>query len=230
MILLGKNPGLVSKHSNTGTSPGLQEEEYLLSSILKQASLGHIDIPQENMEIEEAEKPILDTDSTTSSSSNHSSSKGESEKDGLAYIAGYLAKKHRLKYPHLGQYTYQTEKANALHSCSMPSWIQSLSFGGLTQPSDEWTQQVTLMDKYFQKYHRQEFCDKKDVIKKTTEYIATKVTDVPKELIHSFARQRIFVRIKFLNLKKDETKSLKRKASINDARRKISKKFKKILN
>lgn len=54
-----------------------------------------------------------------------------SEKDGLIYIAGYLAKRHLTKYPHLGEFTYKTDEATSLHSYNMPSWLQSLSYGDL---------------------------------------------------------------------------------------------------
>lgn len=228
MIILGKNPGLVSSHSNIEGSPGIEHEEYLLANALKQAELGSITIPAESFE-DQPEDRLFDSESTTSSSSIHSKDnlKEESEKDGLAYIAGYLAKKLKEKHPELGKYTYQINEGINMHSYGhFPSWIKNLSFGGLIQPSDEWLDQVQRMDKYFVKLHKDNFKFKKHIIKRTTRYISTKVTDVQNELVASFARQRVFVRIKFLNIKKEEKQTEKRKAS-SDVLRKQIKKMKK---
>lgn len=229
MILLGKNPGLVTAHSNVGSSPGIEHEEYLLASALKQAKLGNIKITEEDCN---DQHDRIDSESMTSSSSSHSKDtlQGESEKDGLAYIAGYLAKKHRDSHPDLGKYTYTLNESINQHNYShFPSWIQNLSFGGLIQPSDEWLDHVTKMDKYFQKFHKDTFYFKKNIIKKTAEYILSKVKDVPKELVKSFCRQRVFVRIKFLNVKREQKQAEKRKASSNILRKNI-KKMKKIVN
>ena len=42
-------------------------------------------------------------------------------------------------------------------------------------------------------------------------YIKKYVNDIPPELVKEFCRQRIFIRIKFMNLKKEETKLEKEK-------------------
>lgn len=108
----------------------------------------------------------------------------------------------------MGKYTHEgiAEVIN-LHSYShFPSWIQNLSFGGLIQPSDKWLDQVSKMDKYFLKLHNDNFSFKKNIVRETTKYRVGKVNDVPKELITSFCRQRVFVRIKFLNIKKQKSK------------------------
>lgn len=230
MILLGKNPGLVTANSNVETSLGIQNEEYLLATALKQAKLGNIEIAEESSNDHLRDR--IDSESTTSSSSIHSkdSLKGESEKDGLAYIAGYLAKKHKESHPDLGKYTYKIDKGISQHSYShFPSWIQNLSFGGLIEPSDKWLDYVNKMDTYFQKLHKNNFHFTKNIVKRTTQYILSKVTDVPKELVTSFCRQRVFVRIKFLNIKKEEKQAEKRKASSDILRKKI-KKIKKTVN
>jgi hypothetical protein len=58
-----------------------------------------------------------------------------SENDGLVYLLGYLAKKHLKENPEFGCYTHQSNESLNLHSYVLPSWIQSLSFGGLIPPS-----------------------------------------------------------------------------------------------
>lgn len=235
MILLGKNPGLVTIHSNIQDSPGLAEEDYLLASVIKQAKLGNIQIKKDVCEISGLDENI-DTQSSTSSSSFSSSTsdKNESERDGLIYIAGFLAKKHKTQYPHLGEYSHITKEAFNFHSYARcPSFIQNLSYGGLIEPSEEWKQQVFKMDKYFQKFHKDKFSVKKEIVKKTTEYICSKLVDIPKELVKSFSQQRMFIRIKFLNMKQSEEKQKKRKGSSYSSvekGNKLIKKMKKIVN
>ena len=205
MILLGKNPGIVQTNSNVETSPELEQEEYLLVSALQQAHIETLQLPEPHNIVN-----IAQSESSASSGSTiMSSEKDASEKDGLIYIAGYLGKRHLTKYPHLGQFTYKTDEATSLHSYNMPSWLQSLSYGGLVQPSNEWVEQVNTMESYFQKFHKNKFKRGKGIIARTGKYIRKYLNDIPPELVKEFCRQRIFIRIKFLNLKK-ETK-LRRK-------------------
>lgn len=171
MLLLGKNPGIVHCHANVETSPGIEDNYYVLAAALKQAKIGDLKIAA--VESSKNLNDTMESESTTSSSSisSYLSEKHQSEKDGLSYIAGYLAKKHKEIYPYLGDYLYKKDTA---HNYCIPSWIQNLSFGCLTQPSEEWSQQVIKMDKYFQKMHKDEFCDLKEIVKRTTEYVAKK--------------------------------------------------------
>lgn len=84
------------------------------------------------------------------------------------------------------------------------------------------------MENIFIELHKETFCFLTNVIEKTTEYVAKKMNELPFVLVKSsFCRQRIFVRIKFLNLKKKE-KSKKRVLPQVD--REISKKMKKIVS
>lgn len=138
-----------------------------------------------------------------------------------------MARKHKEKYANLGNYTYQLKETASLHNYAIPSWVQSLSFGGLTEPAEEWLQ-VTKMDKYFIRFHPEKFSFSKEILKKTTNQIFTKIKEVPIDLVKSFCRQRIFVRIKYLNFQNEDLKSEKRKATTIS--KKVSKKFKKIIN
>lgn len=78
MIILGKNPGLVTSHSNIEGSPGIENEAYLLARVLKQANLGNINIEDPKDQLDEK----FDSESTSSSSSIVSKDgiRGESEK------------------------------------------------------------------------------------------------------------------------------------------------------
>jgi hypothetical protein len=106
----------------------------------------------------------------------------QSEEDGLTYIAEYLARKHQKEFPELGCYSYKNEPIN-LHSYSMPSWVQSLSFGGLTQPSNSWLESVKILEKYFKRLHKNSFKFKNNIITLTAEFLMKKVPEVHKTLI-----------------------------------------------
>ncbi|KAJ8933836.1 hypothetical protein NQ314_013758 [Rhamnusium bicolor] len=207
MILLEKNPGMVHTHSNVVTSIGTEKEEYLLASAMKQVKIGNITIEKPENILED----VADSSSSSSSTSwdMSSVSRTASEKDGLIYIAHYLAKKHLKDHPYLGQYTYESKEVINLHSYSIPSWIENLSFGCLG--SDKWAQQVEEMEKYFNKFHKENFRQGKYIVKRTINYITKKVNEmqISHELIKSFCRQRVFVRIKFLNMKRHEYKEKK---------------------
>lgn len=229
MILLGKNPGLVTVNANTQESA---VEDYLLASALKQATMGDIEIEKDYCIHKSSDSTIKTTripsSSSRSTDSLESNEAEDSERDGLIYIAGFLAKKHKEKYPELGKYTYETQNTN-LHDYTLPSFLQHLSFGGLMDPSEEWKAKVFKMDKYFQKFHNDSFMVKKNIVEKTTDYLSTKIADVPEELLKSFCKLRVIVRIKFLNKKQEQEKQKKRQAS-DDKGNRILKKMKKIVN
>lgn len=206
MIILGKNPGVVQKNTNV---QGEQDEEFLLSSALNKAGIKATINIQELSNPEESDTDKFSETSSTSSSMSASLNK-ICEKDGLVYIAGFLARKHHKEFPELGSYTYENEAKN-MHSYAMPSWVQSLSFGGLTEPSLSWKENVEKMDKWFIKLHRNNFKFKTNIVKRTSHFIFRKVSNILYKLVYSFVKQRVFIRIKYINTKKDETSSVKRK-------------------
>ena len=224
MILLGKNPGIVQRNTNVAIE---KDGNYLLSTAFKKASLTKFKVTPPILEDRPGETDLEQatcSPSTSSASSNslediHVFSRPDSENDGLLYVAGYLARKFQTKYSTLGSYTYQNEPRE-LHTYSMPSWVQSLSFGGLTEPSDSWAKNVEVMNKFFIKYHKETFKAKKNIVKNTVKYISKKCTqlgtEVPLELIRGFVRQRIFIRIKYLNQQVKAETSKKRGASYQD--------------
>lgn len=136
MILLGKNPGLVQKQTNVMVE---EENEFLLTLALKKAKIQCDTVPQPHLE-SVVEDTGSDISLASSSSSSTTSATNLPEKDGLIYIAGYLAKKFKEKYPTLGEYSYKTKEY--FHTYCMPSWVQHLLFGGLIEPSDQWKDQV----------------------------------------------------------------------------------------
>lgn len=96
------------------------------------------------------------------------------EIDGMEYVAGFITRKFLRNYPHLGDYT--NNKYTEIHSYALPSWVQSLSFGGLVKPSECWLKIVLIMDKYFRKFHKDTFYTGKRIIERTTDYIKASST------------------------------------------------------
>jgi hypothetical protein len=173
MILLGKNPGIVQAHANVQSLPGMEEEQYLVTKAFQQAKIGELPVK----EPEVLEKEMFDVTSNTSFNSTAStvSMINVTEKDGLLYVAGYLAKKHQNEFPDLGITTENINTSLTVRSYNIPSWIQSLSYRGLTQPSQQWLDNVHKMEKRFRKRHEDNYKAGPNIIRKTTDYIVKKV-------------------------------------------------------
>lgn len=152
------------------------------------------------------------------------------EEDGFQYVAGWIARKFKNEFPELGSIT----KANEEHKYTLPSWLDHLSFGGLTTPSNEWMQVVKLIENEFNIYNGKEKLNNSPNISKIlTDKIMKKQTAFPQKIIKAYILQRIFIRIKYLNLKIKEdkfNKLIKRKNYNTDIEGyKNSKKMKKII-
>lgn len=78
------------------------------------------------------------------------------------------------------------------------------------------------------KFHKDSFKVKKNIVKNTMQYLSKKVTDVPEELLESFCKLRVMIRIKFFIRKKEQEKQKKRSSGDKDNR--IVKKMKKVMN
>jgi hypothetical protein len=84
MIILGKNPGILSSHVNTQE---VEPQEYLSAKVFENAELTVSLNPSDN---------LAEISLSISSSSSNSSNDGrntETTNDALQYIAGYIAKK-----------------------------------------------------------------------------------------------------------------------------------------
>lgn len=104
MIILGKNPGIVSKQANTTDT---NNEEFMIARTFKQIDL-KIYNEKENYE---------DTDSSTDTLSESSFSEiiiedqNEMNRDAIEYLAGWVAKKYRLQFSEFGSTTTQYNNA-----------------------------------------------------------------------------------------------------------------------
>lgn len=229
MITLGKNSGLI-KAVNTKE----QEDtiEFVCAQMFKQADL-------EMFWDEDVLDEIGQIDVNLSESNDESSSSDPtlgtfqmavtkaSEADGLHYVAGYIAKKFVKKIPELGNYTHELQTKN-INNYSVPTWIQHLSFGGLIEPSDMWKKEIQNLEVAFINFHTNGNIRRgKSIIKRTANYLK-KESNFFEDAVEEFAKQRVFMRIKHLNMINKENQHKRRAASVHE--RVGSKKMKKITN
>lgn len=113
--------------------------------------------------------------------------------DGLNYIAGWMAKKLRKKCPELGSYTY-AKSAN--------TWVNELSLGGLTEPTEDFNKKISILENEFQKYCKKGVPKCPGIKKKLVLHMEKKVGCLPNDEIELFIRRRLIMRVKFLNKQK----------------------------
>lgn len=214
MILSGKGCQ-ISKSFNTNP---LEEPEFVFASVLRTANIA-VNIERPTSQETEASEDS-DTASTCSSLTATKQKFGESE--GLKYIAGYVARKFLKDRPDIGSGTKD------INHREIPSWLQYLSFGAPIEPSDSFFNSIKQLEEQFNKFHgKKRIRCGKNVVKRTARFLSKKCDTLDSDVIHEFSRQRIFLRIKYFNVRLQE-KSLKRKMTATGS--KTAKKSKRIVN
>lgn len=164
------------------------------------------------------------------------------------YLAGWIAWKYKKSYPEFSKSkretlpSYVTDHTYAKRiGIQSSSWIDRVSYGGLTKPTDEVLQWVRRMEHVFIQTHGDEFTDRVNIKKRLISELEAECTDVPSLVINLYARSRIYMRCKFLNKQREEKaillKILKRQAvkrkslrdTLDDASRAKIKKMQKIV-
>ncbi|KAG5864847.1 hypothetical protein JTB14_002944 [Gonioctena quinquepunctata] len=77
------------------------------------------------------------------------------EEDGLNYLSGWLARKINKTYPEMGDYTYMLKHEE--HSYQKPSWVNELSYGGLTELSNKLLKNIRILEMHFKKINKRLF-------------------------------------------------------------------------
>ena len=142
-IILGANPGSVFSNCNTEDHDGTEFLIYRTpkkSGILPSnnincgASQGNVSL---NPVVQVEEKtPVRDSssrfaDSQLIAGQTRQTLQKIQDRVALQYIAGYIARKYKKQFPTFGDFTYKSSNTEG-----PPDWLQFLSYGGLSRPSD----------------------------------------------------------------------------------------------
>ena len=214
LITLGRN---LQGHLKTGqnTIEFEDEDQFLITKIFKSCFKSN---NSDNIDIS------LSSISTISSVSSTMTNMTLTEDDAFRYVMGYLAKKFRGKYPELGSFTYkQAENEN-------PDFVQMISYGGLTNPSEDFMSTAKKMEKMFRKIHlvnkdsdlkdkkvqksaqnlrKIEFRHRNNVVKSTIQQMKPHFPDVEQDLLEAFVIQRVNIRTAHMNKQLQEDKYIK---------------------
>ena len=138
--------------------------------------------------------------------------------EGFYYWCGWLAAKFRLKYRDLGL-GMPTAELEAHGSQSpfgqIPAWLGTISRGGLTVPSESFKELLLNFEDIFHSLHGNEISYEKGVVRTLRKKISEVYPEVPEDLVRSYARSRLFLRMRFLNFqwKEEKAAAAKRKAA-----------------
>ncbi|KAF0759977.1 THAP-type domain-containing protein [Aphis craccivora] len=185
MIILGKNPGVVTNKSNTIVN---NEKEFMVAKTFK---LANIRIDDEHFDKEDG------------GSDTHTASENESE-----IKTGWVAKKYRSTIPEIGCTTTEFNKTKTLpgHDYMIPSWINHLSYGGLIIPSDYFKKIIFRAEQLFNKFTKYQ-------VPKGSNLMWSPVEEKFKKVILTYIKQRIIILMKYFNYNNQLLKQ-KRKTKI----------------
>ena len=150
---------------------------------LTELTVDDIDSLLNNYEV--SDQATFDSTESTIPSTNDD----ELTTEALKYVAGYVAFKVRRDHPELSTPTGQTNQEPTV--CSR--WIQTLSRGGLRQPSLVWFQTVQSLEREFRSYHGTGLRKEPGVIKTVVMTLVNKYLSA--SAVKCFIKTRTFIRI-----------------------------------
>lgn len=116
-------------------------------------------------------------------------------KEGMRYVAGFLAKSFLKTWPELGK-----KSSEFFFLEKVPSeWISLVSLGGLVQPSSLMMRMMTEFESIFQDFHKQQCHLGDNVMVSLMDCILMKFPGIPFPMVRKYVRTRTFIRIKYLN-------------------------------
>ena len=130
-------------------------------------------------------------------------------REGLSYIAGFLAFKMSNDFPELG---FKISDLPRIPKLLQFPWLSSLSQSGLTQPTTEFFKLVENLEKLFREYHGISISTETDVFNNFVKFALNHIPDLHPKIALRFAKLRTFIRIKYLNhqLKEEKNKITRR--------------------
>ncbi|XP_016662906.1 uncharacterized protein LOC107884708 isoform X2 [Acyrthosiphon pisum] len=193
MIFLGKYPGIASNKSNTRDN---NHEEFIVAQSLKLANISLDD--EYDVVDEDSEGSYTDTTSEDEFQiRNEDKNKNEMEVEAVEYLAGWLALKYKSTIPEIG---YKSK--NLTHQkFTMPSWINHLSYSKLIIPSDDLKKIILRVERLFNKFTKYQVLKGSNVVAKLTNKIFSRMSVEKKfkPVIQTYIKQRIIIRMKYLN-------------------------------
>lgn len=96
------------------------------------------------------------------------------------------------------------------HDYAYPDrYVDHLSLGGLTKPSNKLMEQARIFESFFKGYHEDSISKEKGIVAKLSNALKVKHPDVPAQIIEHFIRLRVYIRISTLNRIIKEKKAAK---------------------
>lgn len=109
----------------------------------------------------------------------HNNCEISNEEDGFIYLCGWPTRKCKNKYPHLGNYTKDNKPD---HFYGTSSWIQHLSYGGLTESTANWVKKAKIFENMFKKFYKEKINLDTNIVKRLTNLIKIKCYDMMLEV------------------------------------------------
>ncbi|KAF0305880.1 Transposable element P transposase [Amphibalanus amphitrite] len=208
-----------SRPSTSGASVAMEEDSPVYLSTRPLRELGDAEEPAEPpdadlqdigrlLEAAEAQQGgTLDSFETADS---------EFSREGLAYVAGYLAYKLRSVDSSLGTVSSQCTPGGAGPDCE---WLFELSRGGLYLPSAEWLEQVKAFDVVFCAMHAKNIDRAPGVIRRLRAALELKYPNVDARVVKKYAVTRTHLRVKLIQRSNEAKKKAKQPQAQRNAKR-----------
>lgn len=187
-IVLGGNPDVAPKNVN--------DDEYLTADVFSKVG---IQVP--GPPVMEDSVLFLPSSVSTSASTIQFPYELSSEKEGFKYLCEWIARRYKTKYSWMDDYTENLEEHSYVEKKHL--------FLVETQPSQKWLAIADILESCFQELDASNLFKYKNIVKTLIVKFKKRLPyDLPYDILHIFALQRIYIRINWLNSMK---KSLKRK-------------------
>lgn len=203
LVFLGKNLSQLKRNQNTLNN--LVDEEFVMARIYrkKKNSITKVGTP-DDLDEDEDDEPwqFVPRERTLE------------EADGAEYVAGYVARGLLNEFPNLANYTHSLQHGVEEGMCS-ENYVQDLSYGGLLQPTESWSNVCNQMNAYFDHIHNKVgpssteeigFRNPKDVQTRSITLMQKQFPEVSEKIIKKFVNNRINIRVRHLKKRLDEKK------------------------
>jgi hypothetical protein len=212
-IILGKSTNLQSNANTEHCS-----DTYIVGDVIRELNA---EIVLENSSTSCLSDTFENLEVKTPTSNNL---KNLLEQDGLEYLAGWIAKKLKASHPHLGDYTNYNLQERYSNDFTIPSWVVHLSYGRLIKPTNQFLTVIKGLEEEFNNYMFEGLINSKKITQKLFKKIKFKYQNVDDIIIRTFVKQRLYIRMKHLNDKRNEQNNCKLlKHKISSARNKMKK-------